>query len=651
MKGRDESLRLVVLACFFVLTLCSKLLAGSDSEMSAPPLVQENSARVVHGFKLAAGAEDRAKKYQWLFRERTPEEPSREFENATVLEKLDREIKLARKVYLSGATDDGILKYRSVVDHFESIVDDIPPAHPLLSEMEQRFSIFDELATKILGPVDLDPRPDLAGEVFHLLEKRRICRRNLTLKKAGVLAFFDVPSSLLKEESEILKKLLEINEDAPTSDIRQTEAALKSKLAEVRRSLQRSSPRYELLRRGTPPQLGDVRRDLLGKDEIILDFTLFSDRMVVGVITTEKAIYHQIPVNRAEIDKGVFQVQEQLREFTTGERSSFMGHAWKEPCRRIYRTLFGKLAELPPEKRTIFVIPDRSLWYLPLTAMLDAEDRPFGRDHLVSVIPSVDMLRFMRSSVQKKLQTGVTGDLLLFEAIPWIHQEDVREDTRADSAAKKISQKTGEEEKIEDLILANPVYPKPSDIVISIQKMFKKFDVWVGPTATIDRLLEYKDKGEDVAVLAVPLAMTDTVGPDHQPSFFFAPDQRGRRKFKASRLFMAPVPTKLMLMPISWFDIQDLETALGEGPLLLNTAMSYAGIQVGLVNYSDPNWGQNDPFVLGVLKKVAEKASAGEVLAGLAREIPAGLDASFSGKPPSWTGWILMGDPGRRESQ
>jgi len=240
--------------------------------------------------KLAANDEDRAKKYHWLFRERTPEEPAREVESATLLEKLDREIKLARKLYLSGETDNGILKYRSVVDQFESIVDDIPPGHPLLNEMEQRFSIFDELATKILGPVDLDPREDLAGQVFHLMEKRRICRRNLTLKKAGVLAFFDVPSSLLREESEILKKLLEIKEEAPTAETRQTEAALKSKLTDVRKSLQRSSPRYELLRRGTPPQLADVRRDLLGKDEIILDFNLLSDRMVVGVITTEKGI-------------------------------------------------------------------------------------------------------------------------------------------------------------------------------------------------------------------------------------------------------------------------------------------------------------------------------------------------------------------------
>ena len=385
------------------------------------------------------------------------------------------------------------------------------------------------------------------------MEKRRICRRNLTLKKAGVLGFFDVPNSLLKEESEILKKLLEIKEDAPTSDVRQTEAALKSKLAEVRKSLQRSSPRYELLRRGTPPQLADVRRDLLRKDEMILDFNLFSDRMVVGVITTEKGIYYQVPVNRTEVDKGVFQVQEKLREFTTGEQSSFMGHAWKEPCRRIYRTLLGKLTTLPSDKSTFFVIPDRSLWYLPLSAMLDPEDRPFGRDRLVSLIPSVDTLRFIRSSVQKKMQTNVTGDLLLFESLPWIPKKSPG-GRHSESSGKKTSQRVGEEEKIEHLILTNPVYPKPSEIVISIQKMFKKFDVWVGPTATIDRVLEYKDKGEDVAVLAVPLAMTDTVGPDHQPSFFFAPDKRGRRKFKARGLFMAPVPTSLMMLPISWLD-------------------------------------------------------------------------------------------------
>ncbi len=647
MKCCDGFLWAAILLSCLVLALSSGEAAASGQGKPEPTSEQQHAAHTITGAKLAEGEANPAKKYHWLFREQAPDEPSREAETATMLEKLDREIKLARKAYLSKEIDDAILKYRSVLDHFESIVDDIPPGHPLLNEMEQRFPIFDELATKILGPTELEPREDLAGQVFHLMEKRRICRRNLTLKKAGVVTFFDVPSSLLKEESDILDKLLRIKEEVPTAGVRQTEAALKLKLADVRKSLHKSSPRYEWLRRGTPPSLEEVRRNLLGKNEMILDFNLFPDRMAIGVITTEKAIYYQVPVNRTQIGKGVLQVQEKLREFTTGERSSFMGHAWKEPCRRIYRTLLGKLPPLPEDKTTIFVIPDRSLWYLSLSAMLDAEDRPFGRDRLVSVIPSVDTLKFMRSPLQRNLQTTGGGDLLLFESLPWIREEDFRESKAGQSSGKKGSQKMSEEAKIEHLILTNPVYPKPSDIVISIQKMFKKFDVWVGATATIDRLLEYKDKREVVEVLAVPLAMSDTVEPSHQPCFFFAPDKRGRRTYQAQRLFDAPIVTNLMVLPISWLDLQDSDSPLGEGPLLLATGMVYAGVRMGLLNYSEPNWGPDDPFVLGMLKKVAGKTLAGKTPGGLAGDVPAGLDASFSGKPPSWAGWILIGDPGR----
>ncbi len=647
MKRCDGLLRVAIFSWCFVLALCSGAAAASGHREPAPPSERQCAAHATNGPKLAEGEADRAQRYHWLFREQAPEEPSREVETATMLEKLDREIKLARKTYLSGQVDDAILKYRSVLDHFESIVDDIPPGNPLLDEMEQRFPIFDELATKILGPAELEPREDLAGQVFHLMEQRRICRRNLTLKKAGVLAFFDVPSSLLKEESEILNRLLKIKEDVPTADVRRTEAALKTKLVNVRRSLHKSSLRYEWLRRGAALSLEEVRRNLLGKNEMILDFNLFPDRMAIGVITTEKAIYYQVPENRAQIDKGVLQVQEKLREFTTGERSSFMGHAWKEPCRRIYRTLLGKVPPLPEDKTTVFVIPDRSLWYLPLSAMLDAEDLPFGRDRLVSVIPSADTLRFLRSPLQENLQTTAGGDLLLFESLPWIREEDLRESAAGQSPGKKGSQKLGEEAKIEHLILTNPVYPKPSDIVVSIQKMFKKFDVWVGATATIDRLLEYKNKREVTEVLAVPLAMSDRVETSHQPCFFFAPDKRGRRRFQAQRLFDAPLATNLMVLPISWLDLQDSEAPLGEGPLLLAIGMAYAGVRMGLLNYSEPNWGPNDPFVLEMLKKAAGKTLTGKSPAGLAGDIPAGLDASFSGKPPNWAGWILIGDPGR----
>jgi hypothetical protein len=587
------------------------------------------------------------KKYRWLFREQPAEKTPTESDGKTVLEKLDREIKQARKLYLSGETENAILKYRSAVDHLESVIDDVPPGHPLLGEMELRFQVFDELATKIMGPVHLEPKEDVSGRIFHLMEKRRICRRNLVLKKAGVMELFGVPSSLLKEESEILAKLIQLREEVPTAGTRHQEDQLKAKLAEVRRSLQKSSPRYAALRRGHPVSLEEVRSGLLDKDEMILDFNLFSDRMVVGIITQEKGIYYQIPAERGEADKGVFNLQDRLREFTFGGRSTFMGYAWKEPCRRMYRTLLGQIPQLPKDKRVVFVIPDRALWYLPFSVLLDAEDRPFGRDRLVSVVPSVDMLSLQRAAMKNPKPTAKEG-LLLFESIPWIPQEEIQESSRtgASKKKKKSSPKLSEAEKIERLILTNPVYPRPTDIVVSIQKLFPTSTVKVGPAATRDGFLGDKGTKSEVTVLAVPLSMTDGVAPDKQPALFFSPDKRGSRKLALRNLFARPMQCRLMVLPIAWFDVNDQEAPLGDGPLLLNSALWYSGVRMGLVNYSDPNWGTDEPFLLDLMKKAAAKAPLAKALADQPRDLPTGLDSSFSGQPPAWTGWILMGDPG-----
>ncbi|HMK36088.1 MAG TPA: hypothetical protein VK463_13530 [Desulfomonilaceae bacterium] len=642
-----------LLRCTFGVLLASQCLAlvcaagttswNADSSGAESWRQWSGNNRASSSLFLAAAEENRNKKYHWLFRDKPVEQQSREPENIPMLEKLDRDIKNARKLYLSGDTDNGILKYRSAIDQFELLVEDIPPGHILLNELEQRFGIFDELATKILGPVHLDPQESLAPEVFHLLEKRRMCRRNMTLKKAGPLNFFDVPATLLQEESELLGKLLELKEEIPTAETRQAEGALKETLADVRKSLQKSSARYAQLRRSTPVPLADIRKNVLTKNEVILDFNLFADRMAVGVITAEKAVYYQLAGNRSEIDRTVFLLQEKLKEFTMGGGSSFMGHAWKEPCRRIYRSLMGKLPPLPPDKTTFFIIPDRSLWYLPFSSMLDAEDRPFGQDRVVSIIPSVDILKFIRSAAHNKPKESFAGNLIVFESLPWVPQEELGE--KAEPARKKSAQKMTEEEKIERLILTNPVYPKPSDIVVNIQKMFKKSDVWIGPTATLDRLAEYKDRHDDIAILAVPLAVTDVVTPDRQPTFFFSPNKSKVRKFDVSGFFATPFGSSLAVTPISWLDVQDKDAALGEGPLLVSTAMHYAGIRMALINYSDPNWGGEEPFLVSILKHAAERRPPGQVLGGYVRELPAGLDPAFSGKPPSWTGWILMGDP------
>jgi hypothetical protein len=378
---------------------------------------------------------------------------------------------------------------------------------------------------------------------------------------------------------------------------------------------------------------------------MILDFNLFRSRMVVGIITWEKALYHQIPAHQSDIDEGVFNLQDKLKEFTLSGRSTFMGHAWKEPCRRLHRTLLGSLPPLPSDKTTIFVIPDQSLWYLPFPVLLDAEDRPLGSGRLVSLIPSTDILRFVRSVDGKKANPTGPQSLLLLESLPWASEDDVRQ-TLPDKAPKKAgSIRMSEGERIERLILKSPVYPKPSEIVIKIQKMFKKSDVRVGQAATVDCLLGDKDRFTDLAVMAVPLAVTDSVSGPRRPSLFFSPDKQGRRRFDVSVLFKTHLDSKLLVLPSCWFDVPDKDAAIAEGPLLLSTAVFYSGVRSGLLNYSKPDWGNDDAFLLTVLEKTAQGVPLPKALAEYPRMMPGGPDPSLSGKPPAWSGWILFGDP------
>jgi len=618
----------------------SEGLPGSTAE-GGPEHIRSASSSIT----LAKGPSEPAQKYHWLFKDAPRKEAGSDTEKTAVFDRLDREIKEARRLYLAGESDNAVLKYRSAVDHLEALLDDIPAGHGLLREGEQRLSLYDELVTKILGPVNQEPKEEQAGLIFHLTEKRRICKRNLALRKAGDLAFFDVPWSAIQEESSLLQKLAQTREEPPDSASKKEQEQLKLKLAEVRKSLLKSSPRYARLRKGIPVSLAEIRRDLLHPDEMILDFNMFSDRMLVGIITTDKATYHQVPVNRGELDKGVLQLQERLREFATGERETFMGHAWKEQCRRTYRTLFGQLPPLPDDKRTVFVIPDRSLWYLPLSALLDPEDRPVGGTRMVSLIPSAEMLSFVRTMPGDAHAGASAKGLLLFESIPWIPEEELKGEEGTATAKKQAAEKLTEEERIERLILTNPVYPKPSDIAVQLQKMFKKASVWAAQAATIERFAEQVGSRGEVGVWAIPLAMTDAITRERQPTLFFSPDKQGQRSLPVSALFSTPLASRMLILPVSWVDIQEKEGSVGEGPLLLATAMFYTGVKVGMISYSDPNWGSDAPFLEAILKMIAQGVAPGKALTEYARELPSALDTSFTGKPPAWAGWIVMGDP------
>ncbi len=602
------------------------------SNRSAFPCSQPAEQRLV----TASEGENR---YPWLFRkDETSHRPSAD---ANLFVQLEQHIKHARKLYLSGEVENALLKYRTALDHLQALINDAPPGDPLLWELDQHFSVFSELATRLLGPVENEPPADLAPNVFHLMERRRICLRSLIMKKAGPLRFFDVPDRLLEEEAHILRRIMEIRREGARANSFKQQAELKERLGQVRKALKQSSERYARLRQEVPPSLARVRRELLQEDEVLIDLTLLHDRLVAGIITREQATYHQVPMDPGDIASAVFNLQDKLREATMGSKSTFMGHAWKEPCRRVYRSVFGRLPRIPDKKGTVLIIPDQALWYLPFSALLDMEDRPLGQEYLVSTIPSADMLAFVRSRKGSLSKAAPSLELLLFESVPWISEEELGRSREQRARHDAVS----EGERIELLILTNPVYPRPSRATSQLQRTTENSAAWVGPTATTDRFLAYRKTGADTAVLAVPCAMTDRIEEDREPSLFFSPDKRGRRRFTLRNWCRYPVATNLAAFPVAWFDAGEHSEPRGEGPILFAMSTFYGLTPLSLINYSNPDWGADEPFLVSVCTSMAAGTAPGTALAAYPKKMPAGLDSSFSGKPPSWSGWILVGDP------
>jgi hypothetical protein len=87
-------------------------LMRDDSDAENSPIKEETGKSLTPPIK-----DDSRKKYKWLFREREPQQSDSSDPSVGQLEKLDRLVKQARKLYIGGEKENSILQYRNALDH------------------------------------------------------------------------------------------------------------------------------------------------------------------------------------------------------------------------------------------------------------------------------------------------------------------------------------------------------------------------------------------------------------------------------------------------------------------------------------------------------------------------------------------------------
>jgi CHAT domain-containing protein/tetratricopeptide (TPR) repeat protein len=138
-----------------------------------------------------------------------------------------------------------------------------------------------------------------------------------------------------------------------------------------------------------PLSLEDLDQLLPDSKTALLEYALNEDKSYLFVITKNEDLklrieLYQLEVKRAELDQMASIFSEQV-----GERNP----AFSRSAEKLYETLIKPAEEQLKGRKTLCIVPDRNLWYLPFQALKSKDSRYLIEDYAIYYTPSISVLR------------------------------------------------------------------------------------------------------------------------------------------------------------------------------------------------------------------------------------------------------------------
>ena len=184
---------------------------------------------------------------------------------------------------------------------------------------------------------------------------------------------------------------------APPEQLRSVERDLGRRWAEldrVRAGLRTSDPRYATLTQPRPWNAAKIRRRLLDRDTLLLEYRLGAERSFLWAVTPDSLESFALP-GRAEIERAARPACDLLaRSFA--RKAEISGGL---QLATLSRLLLGPVAPLLPGKR-LLVVGNGILQSLPFAALPEpGSGEPLVARHEIVTLPSVSVLGVLRQEV------------------------------------------------------------------------------------------------------------------------------------------------------------------------------------------------------------------------------------------------------------
>jgi CHAT domain-containing protein/tetratricopeptide (TPR) repeat protein len=172
---------------------------------------------------------------------------------------------------------------------------------------------------------------------------------------------------------------------------------LEEKQEEVEAAIRKASPHYAELTGARPLSIGEIQKEVIGPDTVLLEYALGDQKSYLWVVTDSSVATWELP-KRAEIDSLV------SRRVQMTDPAADYGEVDQE----LSRMLLAPARSLLNKPRLV-IVPDGALHYVPFGALPDPStgargktsnqsgaDRPLIVDHEVVNLPSASVLALIR---------------------------------------------------------------------------------------------------------------------------------------------------------------------------------------------------------------------------------------------------------------
>lgn len=199
-------------------------------------------------------------------------------------------------------------------------------------------------------------------------EKNKSLSLTEKLNDLYVTSFAQIPQELVQEERQLLQDIefyanQMINYGTDQDMLRKWEKitfAKRQKRASLLQKIKAEYPQYYDLRYNFDmPSTQDIRKDLLGKEEVFLEYFATEDHLTIFLVSDEERIFLRKPLANK-----LSQSIESWRTALLSQSDEFYALG-----NELYQVLLGHL-EKKIEGRKLFIVPDGVIGYLPFEALI-----------------------------------------------------------------------------------------------------------------------------------------------------------------------------------------------------------------------------------------------------------------------------------------